>query len=308
MSGIRTALSTGRAACVEHMDSCEQADIVWTEEPVTEIFLSRSGPGVQFANFNKWEEARVGADWLWWWVGPDGESFGMLIQAKRLNVTGSRWRFSFDHNNGKQREALWEAAEALDVTPAYVLYLGTQNYRAPSPCAEKNHTVSDCPHCAVLAVSLMPAVLADSTFVTDSESTYSRSVSLERAIDRAEQQSSWLGGVDAQLTDELRTFLRSPQSGVRAVARALVDRVLKVRAGQLSKGGVAEMVRQERLGPVFRDLPGDRGHFAEPYLPLMLRGLTSVPPDYVVSMIAGMPLGAPPAPNVAGVVLIHVDE
>lgn len=77
-------------------------------------------------SFNKREEAKVGADWLWWWVGSGGESFGMLVQAKRLYVTGPRWRFLFDHGHGKQRQALWEAAEALDVTPVYVVYLGTR--------------------------------------------------------------------------------------------------------------------------------------------------------------------------------------
>jgi hypothetical protein len=289
------------------MGSCERAGLQWTEEPVTEILLSRSAPGVQFAQFTKHEEAKVGADWLWWWVGPGGESFGMLVQAKRLNVKGSKWHFLFDHNHGKQRKALWESAEALDVTPVYVLYLGTQKYRDPSPCGATSHAASDCPQCEALAVSLMPALLADSTFVTDAVATYSRSVSLERAIDRAEQLPSWLGAVDAQLSDELRTFLTTPQAGVRAVARSLVDRVLKVREGQLSKG-VAEIVHPERLGPVFPVLPGDRGHWPEPYLPLMLRGLTSVPPDYVVSMIAGMPLGDPPAPNVSGVVLIQINE
>lgn len=70
--------------------------------------------------------------------------------------------------------------------------------------------------------------------------------------------------------------------------------------------GVETVVRTERLGQVFPDLPGDRGHFAQAYMPLMLRGLVHAPPDYVVSMASGDQLASPPADNVAGVVLIRM--
>lgn len=97
--------------------------------------------------------------------------------------------------------------------------------------------------------------------------------------------------------------MTTPQVGVRAIARSLVDRVLIVRGGQFRKN-VDEMVRTEQLGRVFPDLPGDRGHFGAPYLPLMLRGLVYSPPDYVLSIIAGDALGEPPADNIAGVALV----
>lgn len=287
------------------MAACESAGLQWMEEPVTEILLSRTSPQVRFVTFTRRQEAKVGADWLWWWVAPSGESFGMLVQAKRLYVDKAKWSFKFNHNSGGQRRALFEAAFALDVAPVYSLYLGTQHYRAAAACGAASHTAEDCENCAMLAVSLMPALLAESHLVVDADSTYGRSVALETAFDNAEKQSAWLGAINADLTDDLRAFLTMPQAGVRAVARSLVDRVLYVRQGQFSRN-VEEMIHTERLGSVFAELPGDRGHFGTPYIPLMLRGLVQAPPDYVVSIIAGDTLGEPPADNIAGVVLVQV--
>jgi len=305
MTAVRTALAAGRAACFDHMAACEESGLQWTEEPVTEILLSRTAPEVRFATFTRNQEAAVGADWLWWWVSASGESFGMLVQAKRLYVRNKKWSFKFNHNSGEQRRALFEAAETLDVAPVYSLYLGTQQYRGGASCGADDHDAADCEACTLRTVSVMPANLAESHLVVDAESTYERSLALEAAFDNAEEQAAWLGAINAQLTDEVREFVTKPQAGVRAIARSLVDRVLQERAGQFSKN-VDELVRTEQLGPVFQELPGDRGHFGEPYLPLMLRGLVHAPPAYVLSVLAGEPLGEPPAPNVAGVVVALV--
>ena len=307
MSDVRAALAAGRGACLDHMAACEASGLQWTEEPVTEILLSRTAPAVQFATFTRRQEARVGADWLWCWLAPNGEAFGMLVQAKRLYVKGTKWTFKFDHNSGQQRRALFEAAYALDVAPIYSLYLGTQQYRGPVACGRDSHKPEGCADCVVLAVSLMPAILAVGHLVGDAKSTYDRSVSLEAAFDNAETQSAWLGAINSDLTDDLRDFLNVPQRGVRAIARSLVDRVLQVRQGQFSKN-VEAIVHTEHLGTIFPDLPGDFGHFSAPYMPMMLRGLVHAPPDYVVSMVAGDPLGEPPADNVAGVVLIRIGD
>lgn len=305
MSDVRAALARGRAACLEHMAACEDNGLQWTEEPVTEILLSRTAPQVRFATFTRNQEAEVGADWLWWWVASTGESFGMLVQAKRLYVDGSRWSFKFDHKAGAQRRALFDAARALDVAPVYTLYLGTQRYRAPAPCGAESHALKECDSCVALAVSVMPAIIAEKELIADAGSTYWRCVALETAFNNAETQSAWMGPINADLTDEVRAFLTTPQVGVRAVARSLVDRVLAVRAMQFSKN-VEELVRIETLGTVFPDLPGDYGHFGSPYLPTILRGLVHAPPDYVAAMIAGEALGEAPAANVAGVALVLV--
>jgi hypothetical protein len=304
---VPTALANGRTACLEHMAACEMNDLQWSEEPVTEILLSRSAPPLRFATFTRRQEATVGADWLWWWVAPSGESFGMLVQAKRLYVNEARWRFKFDHNSGKQQRALFEAAELLNVAPVYNLYLGTQRFRGSAPCAAQSHTANDCDDCAALAVSIMPAMLAEKHLVIDAESTYERSLALEAAFDNAEKQTAWLGAIDAYLTDEVRAFLDTPQAGARAIARSLVDLVLAVREGQFSKN-VEEMVREEHLGSVFPELPGDFGHFGRPYMPTLLRGLVHSPPDYVVSLMAGDELGEAPADNVVGVAVVSVSD
>lgn len=304
MTGIDAALAGGRTACLEHMAACEAAGLQWTEEPVTEILLSRTSPRVRFATFTRKQEAKVGADWLRWWVAPSGESFGMIVQAKRLYVDKAKWSFKFNHNSGEQLRALFDAAAALDVAPVYSLYLGTQHYRGAATCGAESHNSEDCANCATLAVSLMPALLADSHLVVDAESTYQRSVALETAFDNAEEQSAWLGAISADLTDDLSAFLHMPQVGVRAIARTLVDRVLDVRQGQFSKS-VKEMVQLDQTGRVFSDLPGDYGHFGAPHMSLMLRGLVRSPPDYVVSIIAGDTLGEPPADNIAGVVIVR---
>lgn len=303
MTEVRAALAAGRAACLDHMAACEASGLQWTEEPVTEILLSRTAPQIQFATFTRRQEATVGADWLWWWVDPNGESFGMLVQAKRLYVNKGNWSFGFDYNSGDQRQALFEAAQALDVAPVYSLYLGTQHFRGAAVCGAE-HTPEDCQNCGMRAVSLMPGLLAMKHLVDDAHSTYTRSVALETAFDNADEQSAWLGAISSDLTDDLRAFLTTPQTGIRAIARSLVDRVLEVRQGQFSKN-VKELIRTERLGQIFPDLPGDHGHFGAPYMPMMLRGLVHSPPDYVLSIIAGDSLGEPPADNIAGVVLVH---
>lgn len=177
-----------------------------------------------------------------------------------------------------KRQALLNTADSLDVTPVYNLYLGTQDYRARASCSSTSHAASGCTTCANLSISLMPALLAVSHLVHDSVSTYERSLALKGAFDNAEEQASWLGAIDAHLTDDLREFLTEPQTGARAVARSLVDRVLHVRAGQFQKH-VTELVHTEHLGAVFPDAPGDEGPFGTPYLPHLLRGLVHAPPD-----------------------------
>ena len=60
------------------------------EETATELFLldlAELFPGnVKVVPFNRREEGRIGADWAWVFIGPDGQSWqGMLVQAKRLD-------------------------------------------------------------------------------------------------------------------------------------------------------------------------------------------------------------------------------
>ena len=72
----------------------------FNEETATEVLLldiAKQFPGkVTIIPFSHNREARIGADWAWGFVGPDGHSFqGMLVQAKRLDNNDSEvWRGS----------------------------------------------------------------------------------------------------------------------------------------------------------------------------------------------------------------------
>jgi hypothetical protein len=72
----------------------ETSGLGWDEETITNTMLVEVPPLVKVVPFTRPQEggdkrlkehgAGMGADWLWWWVGDDGTSFGMLVQAKRL--------------------------------------------------------------------------------------------------------------------------------------------------------------------------------------------------------------------------------
>lgn len=62
VTDLHSALAAGRTACLSHMNACETAGLQWTEEPVTEILLSRTYPLIRSATFTRQEEGRVGAD------------------------------------------------------------------------------------------------------------------------------------------------------------------------------------------------------------------------------------------------------
>lgn len=303
MGNNTEALTRGRSAAFDHMQACETAQIPWTEEPVTEILLSRSFPEVRVASFNRRQESKVGADWIWWWLGDDGESFGLLVQAKRLVVSGEKWKFKFDHNEGEQQRTLFASAQELDIAPVYGLYLGTGAYRGPIGCGRPDHRSSVCEGCERSSVSFLPAILTSG--VKTAESTYERSVPMEELLVNSETQPSWLGAVDASLTDELRRFLNEPQSGPRAVARSLLDLVLNERQKSFSKS-LSTTVRLDALGPVFECLPSDTGHFTQPYFSTMLRGLVHAPPAYITELLVSGEIAEPPLEGIAGVVLVHV--
>jgi hypothetical protein len=82
-------LQTARRATVRHALAAERAGFASHEQALTEVVLTRAAPAVQVSTFSQREEARTGADWLWWWRGR-GEWFGALVQAKRNKPLHSR--------------------------------------------------------------------------------------------------------------------------------------------------------------------------------------------------------------------------
>jgi hypothetical protein len=138
----------------------------------------------------------------------------------------------------------------------------------------------------------MPELLADERFVHDSRTTYERSVALEELWTWNRPGPISIPGLSQPLDPELVNFLRIPQSGARAVAKATLDRVLKVRAGQFvgvstAGPGIMHDGGHDELGRVFPDLPADTGHWGVPYFEHVLGPLRHAPPDYVREIQSG---------------------
>lgn len=290
---------------------------MWGETAVTEIVTSRAAVAVSVVPFTQRAEAVSGADWVWWWV--DAESaYGMLVQAKRLTVNRCRWRFDFGYRSsaGSQQSNLRSTAASLDLIPVYALYLGTGNYRNWEPCPD-DHRGRRCPSCVKRSVSLMPALLADAAIVTDSKTTYERSVALEELRTPSSTGALLMPGLREQLDPELANFLLTPQTGTRAIARKTIDRVLRARAGQF--GAVAapglnatREYAHDRLGPIFPERPADTGHWGIPYFGHVLDPLRHAPPDYVrdieSSEFDADELASTMPEDVAGVVVVRLPQ
>lgn len=289
MATVETAFRRAREHSVQHMAACEKALLHWGEPSITEIVMSRAATAVSVVPFTQPAEATSGADWIWWWVDADS-AYGMLVQAKRLNVHRGKWRFDFGYGSsaGSQQSSLRATAASLDLVPVYALYLGTGDYRNWERCSD-DHRVRRCPSCVKRSVSLMPALLADPVIVNDSATTYERSVALEEMWLPGPSSPLFIPGLSRQLDPELVNFLLTPQRGVRAVAKSTIDRILRVRAGQFSADSpvVPSTMHDgshDRLGTVFPNLPSDTGHFGVPYFKHVLGPLRHVPPDYVLEI------------------------
>ncbi len=153
MTTVKAAFKSARVDSVRHMAACEQASLRWGEVGITEIVISRAAPAVTVAPFSQPAEFISGADWIWWWVDSTA-AYGMLVQAKRLTVSGGRWHFDFAYPSGsdRQRRQLISTAETLGLFPAYALYLGTGNYREWEQCSGRHHA-DGCPECTRRSLS-----------------------------------------------------------------------------------------------------------------------------------------------------------
>lgn len=274
-----------------HMGACDEVGLRWGETSITEILLSRTAKAITVAPFTQRAESISGADWIWWWVDASA-AYGMLVQAKRLTVAGSRWRFDFEYprGTGAQRSSLMSTAMALDLAPVYAIYLGTARYRGWERCSGQ-HTPIRCISCIKRTISLMPAILAREMYTYSAGITYACSVALEDIL-VGDNRGSVIPSLLPQLSPELYDFLMTKQSGVMGVSRAMIDRVLNVRAGQfVSAAEPVERVSSgghDRLGRVFPDVPRDTGHWGFPYFNQMLDPLKHVPPDYVLALESGV--------------------
>lgn len=128
--GLLAAFTWARNRAEQHMIGCERDGSSWREETISELVWQAARPHVMYADFTRRQEAAVGADWLWWWVDDTGECFGMLVQAKRLFCRGANWSLDFRAKRGEQMRRLLSTADRFSVPAAYVLYMGSINYRA----------------------------------------------------------------------------------------------------------------------------------------------------------------------------------
>lgn len=316
MGAVEEAFRWARIEAARHMASSEAARLRWSEPTITEIVLARAAREVAVVPFTQRAEALSGADWVWWWV--DGTAaYGMLVQAKRLTITGTTWSFGFDYKSvgasRSQREVLRGTAATLGLVPAYALYLGTGRYRHWERCPD-DHRSGRCLSCVKRTVSLMPEQVASDLVANDAGSVYEMSVALEDLWAPPTAAALLSPLLAHQLVPELRDFLQQRQDGTRAVTRALIDRVLRSRAGAFSATSetmaTLHLGEHDRLGPVFAELPNDTGHWEEPYFPQLLGPLRQAPPDYVLGVITGdynaEELAERMPQDVAGVIVVRV--
>lgn len=316
MTSVSKAFKSARKDAVRHMAASERAKFRWGETTVTEIVTSRAAKAVHVVPFTQPAEVLSGADWVWWWVDASA-AYGMLVQAKRVTIKDESWSFDFDYKSPKakrtQRAVLRSTAAALGLLPVYALYLGTGNSRDWERCS-KRHTGRGCGQCNRRAVSLMPELLASTALVTDSTSTYERSVGLEEMWVSSGDRPLLIPRVAENMTTELAEYFFTEQQGTRAVSRSMMDVVLRARAGQfaLATGGTVSVAdgSHDDLGPVFTELPDDTIHGGLPYFEHVLNPLRKAPPDYVLEIMHGDSGGPSVESNlpedIAGVVVVDL--
>jgi hypothetical protein len=315
---LHAALVRSRVAVEEYIERTREqlSEYHWEEEQATTRLLDAAHPRVRYVPFTRNQEggnrtnAGTGADWLWWWMAPTGECFGMLTQAKNLKKEHQRWHVDLRYHDRRQITDLLNASDILRVPAVYVLYCGGPAYRPDLICGM--HTADASDPCQRSAVSVLPGLVANQIVVHASldwpgESgvdAYQSSIPLEDLADLAIGSDVVpdlnLGHIDGELYE----FLTQSQTGVRAVAKKIFSGVSRMRSGQFSLA-VAE---RTKLGTdvVFDELPIDEGHFGVPYFDHIFRGLRPVLPDYLTAIANGHEAPEWLADRVTGIVFVDV--
>lgn len=309
---LHQTFRSARMRVSQHMHVFDQRGQNWKEETVTDLLLEECVPDVEFRAFNRSEEGKNGADWLWWWVDDRGEAFGMLVQAKRLKPSGTKIDFEYHQDGqppGDQRRRLLRTASDYGVPAAYGLYLGTSEFRKGRYCVFGRSHADPCDYCEPATISIVAALLAAPVQPWDGDQpafAIERSVPLEWVVDAYPGGTlDWLPGWD-QMDEHLVAFLSTPQTGARRIAHRLFQPV-----GEEVNSTLQHLAHRftTRLsaGPdqVFEALPTDEGPFGVSYFHEILRGLRKRPPTYVESILNGeepdMPVG-----DIAGIAIVRI--
>lgn len=308
------ALSTARRSVVRLDGDVERAGFRAKEETLTELLLARMAQHATVEVFSRREESHdTGADWIWWFHQGD-DWFGLLAQAKRLKkpVNGvSRYDFDYRPRGGRpsQRATLLSAARWLGVPAAYVLYNGKGLPRGTTgSCGWDSSRETLHERMGVAAIS---ALLVDYLFSRHMD-VVCRSMPLECLVCARElfRPAPWPLPPDRP---DLIEFLRGSRRTLpRRVAGSLLDGLLTVRVGQARAvpqppGPGREATDDDwPYDTVFENVWPDQGHFTEPYLRHVLRGLRTQPPEYLAAILQGGPsddLWSTLPDNVGGVVV-----
>lgn len=321
------------AASLVHQAFCRATDLVeremsslisyeggWEEEYITKRLCQAVLPEVQYAPFNRQQEGRVGADYLWWWVDRSGECFGCLIQAKNIKRSGRRWQIDFQHPRkapGAQLRNLFRTADELGLPAGFMLYAGDRGFRAAMDCDALHVGRTACYEREGAAVTLVPALAAErEMYLAKATPWYpdrsAVNVFCEWAtplIEITAPRSYGAGDLYRALSlsdadHRLRSFLETDQIGVREVARHIFDAVARMAEGEFAAPVMPDLI-DSAADAVFSRVPDVQGGFSEPYMKHWLRGLRRKLPDYVERSLAGSP---PPelAEKVDGIVLVEV--
>ncbi|MGW3308234.1 DUF6615 family protein [Streptomyces sp. NPDC001073] len=312
-AGLLGSLTSARQSIDEFTRFWLNTGEMWSEESATDLLCWKAAPHLRPIKFNRHQEADTGADWLWWFIDRNsGTCFGMLCQAKNLRRTSSGWHIKYDQkskHHAPQMDALRQTADDLKVPDVYVLYCGDSAYREGLDCLA-GHGGRGCARCERAGVSLISGLLARYFFGLDPKTaavdSFRHAMTLEGLAD-PDLRTGYVWDVNfRECPEELKRFLAMPQYGSAEVAKKVLTQLIEKRRGDAFVADGRRVTTSDDA--VFRRVPGDRGHFGEPYLGTVLRGLRRTVPPYVADALDGR--GLPPwlVERVDGLVVTHLDD
>jgi hypothetical protein len=307
---MREALAVARLSVEAHWSRRTDQGHEPDEEELTNMLLASAGDVVKYAQFNRQQEAKLGADWLWWFVdGATGGAFGILVQAKKLRGRAGQWTVDVGYRAGAQCRALLAAADDLNVPAGYVLYNGPLMRRLDLECP--SHLGPLCDGCDRRSTSVIDALTVANWVAGQDqipshvvETIYASSVPIEELGSDSGHRVPLIPTVMASLHGTpLGEFVVRRQDGPGSVAKQILRSVARTRQGQFSLATI-EVARTSGQ-PRFTDLPTDRGHLAQPYFPFVFRGLVREAPEYVTEFVEGASDPELPA-NVRGIAVFRM--
>ena len=307
MTGVFDGLQTARRSSTRFVNLASRKGFSPKEESLTDHLLSRLPEGVQVRTFTRAQEnSAAGADWLWWWT--DGiEWFGSLVQAKRRRAGGHPYDFEYTPRASTRNPSpepqivtLLRAADALAVPAVYVLYNHGQLHPSTTDLCGR---VSGERPCKRLAVAALPALVAQyrSTMGGDSIGD-AKPVECLACAANSERITPWFA---RQTTPEMVQFLRHSTSLPRTVAGGLVQQLAWVRMAQFRDLSSASTPATAASPQVVHDVGDDVGHFSEPWVGHVMRGLRAAPPQWVRGLQEEGSVDVDLPIEIAGVVIIR---